>query len=88
MEDYMNKVQSPLFVKVINKLMKLRFGFEVNNTYQVSIDDPIAEYLSPTDLGEDHLYLRVPVSNMEYVVYEYDDGTLSSLLEELEDYES
>jgi len=69
------------FKRVIEKLVDMEFEFEVNHSWCLIETDPMKKYM-PND-GRDVRYLYVQIGNMEYVIYDDDEETLTQIYETL-----
>lgn len=75
---------SHMFKVVIDKLLDLNFGFEVNHKSNLPEDSPIRHYLPDND--EDTRFIYTWTNNTEWVVYDYDTETLEALYDTLLDF--
>lgn len=73
---------SPMFSVVVNKLIEGGHSFMVENSEQLTEDDPLKSYM-PEGRDTNTRFIYVQLGNAEYIIYDYDTETLTNFYVDL-----
>lgn len=73
---------SPMFGVVVNKLIERGHSFMVENSEQLTEDDPLKSYM-PEGRDTNTRFIYAQLGNDEYIIYDYDTEILTNFYVDL-----